>query len=386
MVSRTDRSAFSEWLWTIDRFMLMGILLLMGAGIVLSLAASPPVAERIGVEPFHFVKRQAFFLIPSIALLLGVSAMSPRMVRRVALLGFITGIALMVATLFGGYEIKGARRWISMFGYSLQPSEFVKPTLIVLVAFLLAEARKRHDVPGRVISILLYLLVVGLLLAQPDFGQTMLITFVVAALFFLNGLSWLAIVPLSVLGLGGVSAAFVYLPHVRSRIMRFLDPSSGDTYQIDKAIDSFISGGWFGRGVGEGIVKRILPDSHTDFIFAVAAEEYGIIVSLFIVAAFTFVVMRGLYMAGREQDTFSRLAVSGLVCLFGLQSCINLAVNLNLIPPKGMTLPFISYGGSSLLAGALMMGFVLALTRRRPQPRKTPGVSVSRVRPASSVS
>ncbi|WP_068314857.1 FtsW/RodA/SpoVE family cell cycle protein [Polycladidibacter hongkongensis] len=374
MVSRTDRSPLAEWLWTIDRYMLFGVIFLMASGIVLSMAASPPVAERLGVDPMHFVKRQAFFLGPALAVLLGVSALSPRLVRRVALLGLVGAVGMLVATLFIGYEIKGARRWVSLFGYSLQASEFVKPTLIVIIAFLLSEAPRRPEVPGNFISILLYLIVAALLIVQPDFGQTILVSVVVAALFFVNGLSWFAIGPLLMLGVGGFFAAFTYLPHVRSRIMRFIDPSSGDTYQIDKAIDSFVSGGWFGRGVGEGTVKRILPDSHTDFIFAVAAEEYGILLSVVIVSVFAMVVLRGLYMAMQEQDPFSRLSVVGLVSLFGLQSCINMAVNLNLIPPKGMTLPFISSGGSSLLAMALTMGFVLALTRRRPQPRKTPGV------------
>ncbi|WP_310619086.1 FtsW/RodA/SpoVE family cell cycle protein [Flexibacterium corallicola] len=380
MVSRTDRSAFAEWLWTIDRYMLLGIFVLMASGIVLSLAASPAVAERIGIEdPYHFVKRQALYLIPSLVILLGVSSMSSRMVRRVALAVFIGAGLLMVATMFTGVEIKGARRWFSIFGFSIQPSEFIKPALVVLVAFCLTEARKRPEVPGGIISFLLYAIVVALLVAQPDFGQTMLLTVVFCGLFFLNGLSWYAIVPMGLGGLGGMVAGYTYLPHVRGRVMRFMDPSSGDNYQIDKALDSFLAGGWFGRGVGEGTVKRILPDSHTDFIFAVVAEEYGIVICLCLVIAFAFVVLRGLRSATLDSDPFNRLAISGLVMMFGLQSCINMAVNLNLIPAKGMTLPFISYGGSSLLALALTMGFVLALSRRRARPRQTRKISRSAI-------
>ncbi len=385
MVSRTDRSAFAEWLWTIDRYMLIGIFTLMVSGLVLSLAASPPVAERIGLESFYFVKKQAVFLIPSVALMLGVSALSPRYVRRVALLVFCAMLVLLLGTLFLGSDIKGARRWVSLFGVSVQPSEFIKPALVVIVAFLLSEGRKAQEVPGQLISIILFGIVAAMLVAQPDFGQTMLLTIVLFALFFLNGLSWMAIVPLGLLGIVGVAAGFTYLPHVRGRIMRFLDPASGDTYQIDKAIDSFVAGGWLGRGVGEGTVKRILPDSHTDFIFAVAAEEYGIIVCVVLVLVFGFVVLRGLYMSTQNQDPFARLASSGLIVTFGLQSCINMAVNLNLMPSKGMTLPLISSGVSSLMAISLTMGFVLALTRKRPQPRKNPIITVTRAAPAQHV-
>ncbi|MDD7910319.1 MULTISPECIES: putative lipid II flippase FtsW [Pseudovibrio] len=384
MVSRTDRSPFAEWLWTIDRYLLAGILILMGAGVVLSFAASPPVAERIGLDPYHFVTRQAIFLAPSVMLLLAVSALNQRMVRRVALLVLAGSIVLLIATLFTGTEIKGARRWVSLFGFSIQPAEFVKPSLVIVMAFLLSEARKRPEIPGGLFSLMLYAIVVALLVAQPDFGQTMLITMVLFALFFLNGLSWFAILPLGAVGVGGMVAGYVYLPHVRGRVERFLNPDSGDTFQIDRAIDSFLAGGWFGRGVGEGTVKRILPDSHTDFIFAVVAEEYGVLLCLFLVCVFAFVVLRGLSVASKDQDPFGRLATSGLIVLFGLQSCINMAVNLNLMPAKGMTLPFISYGGSSLVALALSMGFVLALTRRRLRPTRTPGVTVTRV-PASSL-
>lgn len=383
MVSRADRSPIAEWLWTVDRFLLAGVFILMIGGVVLSFAASPAVAERLGIDTYHFVKRQAFFLVPALGILLATSALSPRMVRRVALGVFILSVLMMMATLFLGIEVKGARRWLTIAGLSVQPSEFLKPAFVVLVAFLLSETSRRREVPGVLFSLLIYVICVALLVAQPDFGQTLLLSIVFAALFFLNGLPWMAILPLGGLGLAGLVAAYSLLPHVQSRVARFLDPDAGDTFNVDRAIESFISGSWFGRGPGEGTIKRVLPESHTDFIFAVAAEEFGIIVCLLLVAIFAFVVLRGLTQAGRDADPFNRLAASGLMVTFGLQSCINMAVNVNLMPAKGMTLPFISYGGSSLLAVALSMGFVLALTRKRPQPTRTDTVVVSRLQPSS---
>lgn len=383
MVSRADRSRFNEWLWTVDHYLLAAFVLLMVGGVVLSFAASPPVAERLGVDTFHFVKRQAVFLVPAIAIMLSGSLLSPRMVRRVALVLFVISLCALVATLFVGSEAKGARRWIYIAGFTLQPSEFLKPAFVVIVAFFLSESGRRREVPGVLFSLLLFLICAALLIAQPDFGQTMLLGMVWGALFFLNGLPWVAIGGLGVLGLGGLASAYAFLPHVTSRVNRFLDPESGDTYQVDTAMESFLSGGWFGRGPGEGTVKRILPDSHTDFIFAVVGEEYGAIVCLLIVSVFAFVVIRGLIHASRDQDAFSRLATAGLTVLFGLQATINLAVNLNLMPPKGMTLPFISYGGSSLLSSAMVAGGILALTRKRPRPRGGDIVTVSRLSPSS---
>ncbi len=220
-------------------------------------------------------------------------------------------------------------------------------------------------------------------MAQPDFGQTMLIGMVWAALFFLNGISWVIIVALGIIGIAGLFAAYAFLPHVTSRVDRFLDPSTGDTFQVDTALEAFMSGGWFGRGPGEGTVKRILPDSHADFIFAVVGEEFGVIACLLLVIVFAFIVIRGLQHASRDQDAFGRLATAGLVVLFGLQATINLSVNLHLVPSKGMTLPFISYGGSSLLASAMSAGAILALTRKRPRPMSNDTVTVSRLSPSS---
>lgn len=383
MVSRADRSRFAEWLWTVDHYLLAAFGLLMVGGVVLSFAASPPVAERLGVETFYFVKRQALFLIPAVGLMLAGSLMTPRMVRRMALLVFVLSICMLVATLFLGMEAKGSKRWIYIAGFSLQPSEFLKPAFVVLVAFLLSETGRRREVPGVLFAMLLFVICAALLIAQPDFGQTMLLGAVWAGLFFLNGLPWFLIAGLGVTGVAGLMAAYFLLPHVTNRVDRFLDPSSGDTYQIDTAMEAFLAGGWFGRGPGEGTVKRILPDSHTDFIFAVVAEEFGVVVCLFMVSVFAFIVIRGLGHASRDQDAFGRLATAGLVVLFGLQATINLAVNLNLMPPKGMTLPFISYGGSSLFSSAITAGAILALTRRRLRPTRSEIVTVSRLSPSS---
>ncbi len=383
MVSRADRSRFAEWLWTVDHYLLAAFILLMVGGVVLSFAASPPVAERINVETFHFVKRQAMFLFPALVIMLAGSLLSPRMVRRVALAVFIVSLIMLVATLFLGSEAKGARRWISIAGFSLQPSEFLKPAFVILIAFLLSESGRRREVPGVLFAVLLFAMCAALLIAQPDFGQTMLLGLVWGSLFFLNGLPWFAIAGLGFAGIGGLTAAYFFLPHVTARVNRFLDPSSGDTFQIDTAMEAFVAGGWFGRGPGEGTVKRILPDSHTDFIFAVVGEEFGIIVCLFMVSVFAFIVIRGLGHASRDQDAFGRLATAGLTVLFGLQSTINLAVNLNLMPPKGMTLPFISYGGSSLMSTAMVAGALLALTRKRPRPTRGDVVTISRLSPSS---
>ncbi len=383
MVSRADRSALAEWLWTIDHYLLAAFILLMIGGIVLSFAASPPVAERIGVDTYCFVKRQAMFAGPALAILIGTSFLSVRMVRRASLLIFIAAIVLMVVALFFGMEIKGARRWVSIGGFSLQPSEFLKPAFVILIAFLLSESGRRREVPGLLLAVLLYGMCAALLIAQPDFGQTTLLGLVWGGLIFLNGLSWFAIVPLAGVGAGGLFAAYLFLPHVTSRVNKFLNPDTMDNYQVDRAMDAFMSGGWWGRGPGEGVVKRVLPDSHTDFIFAVAAEEYGIVACMVLVSIFGFVVIRGLIHASREQDPFNRLAICGLVLLFGLQVSINLAVNLNLMPAKGMTLPFISYGGSSLLSSALTAGLLLAMTRRRPHPTNRQGVSVDRISPSN---
>jgi cell division protein FtsW len=367
MVSRAQRSVIGDWWWTIDRPMLWALFLLMIVGLVMLMAGGPPVASRLGLSTFHFVGRQALFLAPAIGILFLVSFLTPRLVRRVALFTYIVGMGLVFMALEFGPEIKGAHRWISIMGIGLQPSEFVKPAFVILAAWAFSEGAQRRDMPGAFLALLLLPVTIVPLILQPDFGQTMLITAVWAGMFFIAGLHWFWVIGLGGAGVMGIIGAYNFLPHVRDRIVRFLDKESGDSFQVDAALSSFERGGWLGRGPGEGTVKRILPDAHTDFIFAVTAEEFGIVVCLLILMLYAFIVLRGLLLAGRTEDTFSRLAVSGLLLMFGLQATINMMVNVNLIPAKGMTLPFISYGGSSLFSLALAMGFLIALTRRRPR-------------------
>ncbi len=370
MASRAEPGLFSNWLWTIDRLLIGAIGLLMLCGIIFGLAASPAVAERLGLSTFHFVHRQALYLVPAIGVMLAVSFLSPRYVRRLALFVLVVGMAMVVATLLFGAEIKGARRWINLpapLG-AIQPSEFVKPAFAVVAAWAFAEGARRADMPGTLIAILLLPAVIVPLILQPDIGQTMLVSVVWCGLFFLAGLHMLWVVGLAGLGFGGILLAYKFVPHVTARVNRFLhDKGTQDSFQVDAALESFTSGGLLGKGPGEGTVKRYLPDAHTDFIFAVTGEEFGILVAMLLVGLFAFIVLRALWLASRQSDPFCRLAGAGLAILFGVQSCINMAVNLHLMPPKGMTLPFVSYGGSSLISLALGMGFLIAVTRKRPR-------------------
>jgi cell division protein FtsW len=367
MVSRATRTPFGEWWWTVDRYTLMAIGALLIAGIVLSLAASPPVAGRLGLEPFFFVNRHIIYLLPSIAILLAVSFLSPRQIRRLSLIVFALSVIMVAATPYFGPEIKGARRWLVLVGLNIQPSEFLKPAFVIIVAWLFAESAKRPEMPTNVVALSLLGLVVALLVMQPDFGQTMLILLVWGALFFMAGMRLVWVFGLAGTAMIGLIGAYYTVPHVTRRIQRFLNPASGDSFNIDIATESFMRGGWFGQGPGEGTVKRILPESHTDFVFAVAAEEFGVALCLVLVALFAFIVIRALVRALRNEDPFARFAATGLAMLFGMQSAINMSVNLHLIPAKGMTLPFISYGGSSMLSLAYGIGMLLALTREQPR-------------------
>jgi len=379
MISRANRSPLSDWAWTIDRWLLAAIVMLIVAGLVFSMAGSPPVAERLHLATFYFVNRQAIFLAPAIAVMFGVSLLSPRHIRRAALVVFVVALALVVATLFFGQEVKGARRWI----FGIQPSEFLKPAFVVLVSWAFAEGAQRKGVPGNTIALLLFPLSVAPLVLQPDFGQTMLISMVWAILFFMAGLHWLWVVGIGGVGASAALLAYKFVPHVHARIQTFLEPPPAVTagvpsnFQGETALDSFITGSWFGKGPGEGTLKRILPDSHTDYIFAVIGEEFGVIVCMGLAALFGFIVLRSLFAAARNEDPFCRFATAGLAMLFGLQGSINMMVNLQLMPAKGMTLPFVSYGGSSLISLALGMGFLLAVTRKRPRAHLTAAATAS---------
>ena len=304
-------------------------------------------------------------MLPAVGAMLAVSFLDDRQIRRLALAMLLVSLALMVAALFVGVEVKGSRRWISLLGVSVQPSEFMKPAFVVICAWLFAEHARQPDIPGNLFATILLVLVVVLLVAQPDLGQTMLVLGTWAAMFFMAGMPWLWIGLLGAVGAVGAVGAYSFFPHVAGRIDRFWT-GEGDNFQTEMGREAIVRGGWFGQGPGEGTIKRVLPDSHTDFIFSVAGEEFGIVLCLLLVALFAFIVLRGLTIALKEHDDFTRFSVAGLVILFGFQSIINIGVNLQLLPAKGMTLPFISYGGSSLVAMAISMGMVLALTRRKP--------------------
>jgi len=371
-VARNDTSLFGLWWWTVDRWTLAAVATLIGFGVILILAASPAAGQRIGLDGFYLAQRHLTLLPLALALMFTVSLLSPRWVKRIAVIGFAAAILLCLLTLFVGAEIKGATRWITLAGFSLQPSEILKPTFAVVCAWMFAHGAKDPTFPGAWITAGLGLLSVSLLMLQPDVGQTFVLTAVWSVQFFLAGLPmlWVALIAAGVAV--GLAGAYFVLPHVAQRIDSFLDPSAGDRYQIQRSMEAFMNGGLFGRGPGEGTVKGLLPDAHSDFIFAVAGEELGLLACLLIVALFAFVVLRGFSRAFHDNSLFVLLATAGLLTQVGLQSLVNMASSLHLIPTKGMTLPFISYGGSSLLALALTLGMVLALTRRRVGPGGEP--------------
>jgi cell division protein FtsW len=364
-LSRNDTSIVGRWWWTVDKWLIAAVTGLLLIGIYLTFAADPPAAGRIGADTYHFVKRQLTFLPLAVIVMFMVSLLSPRGVRRFAAVGFAITFVLMLLTLVMGAEVKGARRWIYLGPLSLQPSEFIKPFLAVTAAWMFSEDRMKENFPGKIFAIGLLFATVSVLLSQPDVGMTLVCSAVWSAQFFMAGLPMYWVILFVIIGMGGFVGAYMLLPHVTSRVDRFLDPTTGDSYQVTQAMRAFQQGGLFGRGPGEGRVKEALPDAHTDFIFAVAGEEFGIFLCLAIVALFTFLVLRSLTRAMKEENLFVLLATGGLTVQFGLQAMINMASSLRMMPTKGMTLPFISYGGSSLLALGVGMGMIFALTRRR---------------------
>ena len=368
VLSRADNSLLGRRWWTVDRWTLGAIGALIGIGYIMMLAASPAVAERIHVERDMFILKQVVFLALAGAIVVGVSLLSPRDVRRLALLGCVVALALTAMTMVAGIEIKGARRWIALPGMQIQPSEFLKPCFAITSAWLIAEGKQMPRFPGTTIAILVYLLIAFCLKSQPDIGMLGVVTLVFFAQLFLAGLN-LFLAGLGVLGIGGAGfAAYLFFSHVQKRVQEFLDPGAAGaaaSYQPTKALEAFGNGGLWGRGPGEGHVKDVLPDAHADFVFAVAGEEFGMVVCLVILGVFAFIVLRGLLQLLKEPDPFIVLASAGLITGFGLQAFVNMATSLQLIPTKGMTLPFISYGGSSVMAVALGIGMLLALTRRR---------------------
>ncbi|HIJ92267.1 MAG: putative lipid II flippase FtsW [Rhodospirillales bacterium] len=365
---RTDTSLIGRWWWTVDRWSLTALTAIALIGALMTLAASPPVAERLGLDTFHFVRRQFFFLLLASAVMLATSLLTSGGIRRLAAVVFAVTLVFMVAVLITGEEINGARRWLRLGALSIQPSEFIKPAFAVVAAWMFAKRRQDEHFPGDAITAGFFILVASCLLLQPDVGMSILVAAVWGAQLLLAGLPLTLVAVVALLFLSGAVAAYFTFTHVRIRVDSFLDPSAGDNYQVMRSLDAFHNGGLFGRGPGEGRIKEILPDAHADFIFAVTGEEFGLIVCLLLVGLFAFVVLRGFSRVFRDNDLFVLLVVAGLLVQFGLQAIINMASSLQLMPPKGMTLPFISYGGSSTLALAWGLGMVLALTRERPGP------------------
>lgn len=362
-LGRTDRHFLANWWWTIDRWLLLGILSLMLIGFVMTFAASPVIAQRLEIDTYYFAYRQIVFLAAALVLMVLVSLLNPVQIRRLALGLGVAALGGVLLTLTMGAEINGSTRWLRVMGFSLQPSEFLKPCFVVTVAWCFAMQNTRLDVSGRLIGLVLLVLVCALLSWQPDIGQMILLTVVWTAMFFIAGGSYLFLSAMTVAGLCLTVFLYQSFAHFRFRVDRFLDPSLGGTYQTDKALEAFRNGGLFGTGPGDGKIKHVLPDGHTDYVFAVAAEEFGLVVGLIIIFIFAAIVFRSLLSLRDSREHWIQLSGMGLIILFGLQTIINMAVNLNLMPPKGMTLPFISYGGSSLLSLALTMGMMLSLTR-----------------------
>ncbi len=363
---RSATGRFLEWHRGLDWTILMSAILLLCTGLLMSLAAGPPAAERLGyVDSFHFVKRHAMFVGAAVTVMISMSLLERVWARRIAALVFFGSLVLMAYILISGQDgVKGAQRWIRFGGFGLQPSEFVKPALIVLTGWLLAQRALYPRGPWAAITLVFFCVTLGLLLLQPDVGQSALLTAAFIVTFFVSGLPWRWAAVFA--GGGAALSGLLYatLPHVRFRINSFINPTEYDTYQIDKASEAIGRGGLFGVGPGEGKIKTALPDAHTDFIYAVMGEEFGYIAAIGLIFVFGFIVWKGLRAAARLHDPYPRAAATGLFTLFGLQAAINIAVNVSLIPPKGMTLPFVSSGGSSMLGIALTLGLALALIRR----------------------
>lgn len=377
--SRERNTPLAEWWWTIDRPLLAALFGLIVAGVMMSFAASPAVAVRIGLNEWHFIVRHISFLVPTTFVLLAGSFLTARQARQIALFTLIVMSILLALTLVFGTEIKGSQRWFSFGSFSLQPSEFVKPAFAIISAWLISEQMRAPKMPGHIITVAILIFIVSVLLLQPDIGQTALVILSWAGLLFISGISWWVILALGGAALVGITAAYFLFPHVTSRFDAFLNPGGGDNYQVEKALQSLLEGGWFGLGPGEGVAKRGLPDAHADFVFSAAAGEFGILFCLVLVALIAFVVARSLYLAQQQQNLFSRLAISTLAIQFGIQASINLLVNLNLMPPKGMTLPLVSYGGTSMIAIAFGMGILLGLARRKPEHTILSGLPAFRV-------
>ena len=357
-----------RWWRTIDRWSLGFIVALFGLGLLLGLAASVPLAEKNGLPPFYYVTRQAFFGMMALIAMLGFSMMPVGFVRRLGILGFsVAFIALIFLPVLGTDFGKGAIRWYSLGFASFQPSEFLKPGFVILCAWLMAASQEIGGPPGKLYSFVITVVIVVFLALQPDFGQACLMLFAWGVMYFIAGAPIVLLVSVGALVVGGGVTAYNGSEHFARRIDGFLSADVDPRTQIGYATNAIQEGGFFGVGLGEGTVKWTLPDAHTDFIIAVAAEEFGLMLVLLIIGLYMAITVRSLLRMMRERDPFTRLAGTGLACAFGVQALINMGVAVRLLPAKGMTLPFVSYGGSSVIASGIALGMLLALTRRRPQ-------------------
>ena len=365
---RAAEPVLPRWWRTIDKWTLTCILILFGIGLLLGLASSPPLAARNGLDPFYYVERQMVFGTIALVVMFATSMLAPEVLRRLGVLGFfLTTLALVMLPFLGTDFGKGAIRWYSLGFASLQPSEFLKPCFVVMVAWLMAASQEINGPPGKTYSFALAIIIVGFLAMQPDFGQAALVLFAWGVMYFVAGAPFLLLIGVSGMVVMGGMTAYNGSEHFARRIDGFMSNDIDPRTQIGYATNAIQEGGFFGVGVGEGQVKWSLPDAHTDFIIAVAAEEYGLILVLIIIALYAIIAVRSLFRLMRERDPFIRLAGTGLACIFGVQALINMGVAVRLLPAKGMTLPFVSYGGSSLIAGGILVGMLLAFTRHRPQ-------------------
>jgi cell division protein FtsW len=369
--TRANNTLVARWWMTVDRWTLGALCLLIGCGYIMVLAASPSVAERIHAERDMFIIKQLVFLAASLAVIVAVSMLPSRTVRRLALLGCVLALLATAATLVIGVEAKGASRWISVAGNRIQPSEFLKPCFALTTAWLLARQRREPKFPGALIALGVFLVIVMILKKQPDVGMMAVIGAVFLIQLFVSGINMFFITLLLGLSGGGGVLLYTLLPHVHRRVDQFLYGKDGSNYQIGKVMEAFANGGLVGRGAGEGMVKDSIPDVHADVVFAVVGEEFGLIVCLLLVGVFAFIVLRGLLRLMREPDLYIVFAATGLLAGFGLQTMVNLFSTLGMMPTKGMTLPLISYGGSSAVAVGLGMGMLLSLTRARARDERT---------------
>lgn len=361
--SRADESLFGRLWWSIDRPTLAILSLIIVIGAVVLMAAGPTAAARFrNVGEFHFPMRQFIFLAPTLLLMLGLAFLTPLQARRFGVLVFLGSLAMMVLVLIFSGEVNGAKRWFYIGSFSLQPSEFAKPGFVIAAAWMLAEGARDPKFPGGAVAIGLYAVFAMLLLLQPDFGQWALMTAVWAVMFFVAGWSWLWIALLGLVGVGALTAGYFMSDHVANRVDGFLKPGANETYQVDRAAETLANGGLFGRGEAAS-VRSALPDAHTDFIFAVAGEEFGFVLTVLIIILFALFTARVMAVAAGLKSIFAQCAATGLAAIIGFQAIINIGVSLRALPAKGMTLPFISYGGSSLLATGLTVGLIFALTR-----------------------